>query len=87
MEKTKYDRIKESVNLLKGLLNNGISDTNDAYSQTKAHLDHWIKTGEAANHTIEMRTYRRTAYLTLPLTADKAAEMVLRAQKPQGSPQ
>jgi len=86
MEKTKYDRVKEAVNLLKGLVNNGISDTNDAYSQTKAHLDEWIKTGEAANHVIEMRAYRRTAYLTLPRTADKAAEMVLKAQKHQGSP-
>jgi hypothetical protein len=85
MEKTKYDRIKETVNLLKGLLNNGISDTNDAYSQIKAHLDEWIKTGGAATHVIEMRTYKRTAYLTLPRTADKAAEMVLKAQKPQGS--
>ena len=85
MEKTKYDRVKETVSLLKGLLNNGISDTNDAYSQTKAHLDEWIKTGEAATHVIEMRTYKRTAYLTLPRTADKAAEMVLKAQKPQGS--
>lgn len=85
MEKTKYDRIKETVNLLKGLLNNGISDTNDAYSQTKAHLDEWIKTGEAAEHVIEMRTYRRTAYLTLPRTADKAAEMVLKAQKTRDS--
>ena len=87
MDKTKFDRVKESVNLLKGLINNGISDTNDAYTQTKAHLDNWIKTGEAANHTIEMRTYRRTAYLTLPRTADKAAEMVLKAQKPQDPPQ
>ena len=84
LDKTKYDRIKEAVNLLKGLINNGISDTNDAYSQTKAHLDEWIKTGEAADHVIEMRTYRRTAYLTLPRTADKAAEMVLKAQKPRG---
>lgn len=83
-EKTKYDRVKEAINLLKGLLNNGISDTNDAYTETKAHLDHWIKTGEAADHVVEMRTYRRTAYLTLPWAADKAAEMVLKAQKPHG---
>ena len=87
MDKTKFDRVKESINLLKGLINNGISDTNDAYTQTKEHLDKWIKTGEEANHTIEMRTYRRTAYLTLPRTADKAAEMVLKAQKLQGLPQ
>lgn len=87
LDKTKYDRIKEAVNLLKGLINNGISDTNDAYTQTKTHLDEWIKTGEAADHVIEMRTYRRTAYLTLPRSADKAAEMVLKARKPHEQPQ
>ena len=85
MEKTKFDRVKEAVNLLKGLLNNGISDGNDAYAQTKAHLDEWIKTGEAATHIIPMRTYRRVAHLTLPSRADKAAEMVLKAQRPQDS--
>lgn len=86
MDKTKYDRVKESINLLKGLINNGISDTNDAYSQTKAHLDEWIKTGAASTHVIEMRTYKRTAHLTLPREADKAAEMVLKAQKPHVQP-
>jgi len=82
-DKNKYDRVKETINLLKGLINNGISDGNDGYTQIKEHLDEWIKTGEAANHVIEMRTYRRTAYLTVPRTADKAAELVLKVQKPQ----
>ena len=79
MEKTKYDRVKETVHLLKSLQSNGISDTNDGYTTTKAHMDEWIKTGEAAQHTVEFRTYRRRGYLTLPNTADKAAEMVLKA--------
>lgn len=79
MEKTKYDRVKETVHLLKSLQNNGISDTNDGYTTTKAHMDVWIKTGEAVQHIIEFRTYRRRGILTLPSTADKAAEMVLKA--------
>jgi hypothetical protein len=83
MEKTKYDRVKETVHLLKSLQNNGISDTNDGYTTTKTHMDEWIKTGEAAQHVIEFRTYRRKGILTLPKTADKAAEMVLKATGPQ----
>jgi hypothetical protein len=79
MEKTKYDRVKETVHLLKSLQNNGISDTNDGYTTTKSHMDIWIKTGEAAQHIIEFRTYRRRGILTLPSTADKAAEMLLKA--------
>lgn len=82
-DKNKYERVKETINLLKGLINTGISEGNDGYTKIKEHLDEWIKTGEAANHVIEMRTYRRTAYLTLPRTADKAAEMVLKVQKPR----
>jgi hypothetical protein len=78
-DKTKFDRVKETVRLLKSLIENGISDGNDAYRQTKAHLDEWIKTGEEASHTIHMYTYRRTGHLTLPRRADKAAEMVLKA--------
>lgn len=79
MDKTKFDRIKETVHLLKSLQSNGISDTNDGYLKTKECMDEWIKTGLAADHTIDFRTYRRTGFLTLPKTADKAAEMVLKA--------
>jgi len=82
-DKNKYERVKETINLLKGLINHGISDSNHGYTQIKDCLDEWIKTGEAANHVIEMWTYRRTAYLRLPRTADKAAELVLKVQKPQ----
>ena len=56
MEKTKFDRVKETVHLLKQLQANGISDTNGAYMDTKEALDQWIKTGEAADHVIQFRT-------------------------------
>jgi uncharacterized protein YjgD (DUF1641 family) len=81
MEKTKYDRVKETVHLLKSLQSNGISDSNDGYLKTKECMDEWIKTGVAAEHVIEFYTYRRKGFLTLPNTADKAAEMVLKITK------
>jgi len=81
MEKTKFDRVKETVHLLKQLQANGISETNSAYMDTKEALDAWIKTGEAADHVIQFRTYGRVGHLTLPKTADRAAEMVLKVSK------
>jgi hypothetical protein len=80
-EKTKFDRVKESVRLLKGLLENGVSDSNASYKEIKDCLDLWIVTGDEAMYVIEMRTYRYIAHLTLPQTTDKAAELVLKVHK------
>jgi hypothetical protein len=80
-QKTKFDRVKEAVRLLKGLIENEISETNDGYMKIKERLDEWIQTGQEATHVINMRTYRYMAHLTLPQTEDKAAEIVLKAYK------
>jgi|LauGreDrversion4_2_1035121.scaffolds.fasta_scaffold593470_2 hypothetical protein len=79
MEKTKFDRVKETIRLLKALQGAGISDSNGGYEEIKEKLDLWIETGEAAEYEIPLRTYRRKAILTLPKTADRAAEIILRA--------
>lgn len=78
-EKSKGDRVKESVTILKKLIEVGISDGSEGYEKTKEALDEWIKTGESAQHLIPFRTYRRNGILTLPSTADKVAEFILRA--------
>ncbi len=78
-DKTKFERVKETVTLLKKLQEVGISEHNDGYLEIKEALDEWIKTGEPAEHLIALRTYRRKAILTLPRRADRAAELVLKA--------
>jgi hypothetical protein len=78
-EKTKFDRVKETVTILKKMIEFGISDGNDGYLQAKEALDEWIKTGEAAEHLISLRTYRKNLILSLPSEANKEAQAILRA--------
>jgi hypothetical protein len=80
-EKSKVDRLKETITILKKLMEVGIMDHTDAYLQTKEYLDEWIKTGEEAQHLIDFSKFRRTGILTLPKYADKAAELILRATR------
>jgi hypothetical protein len=76
--KSRFDRVKESVRLLKELIRVGISEDNQGYQDVKDVLDLWIFLGEEIKRDIVLTTYRRTAVLTLPVTADKAAEIVLK---------
>ena len=76
--KSRFDRVKESVRLLKELIRVGISEDNQGYQDVKDVLDLWIFLGEEIKRDIVLTTYRRTAVLTLPATADKAAEIVLK---------
>ncbi len=78
-EKTKGDRVKETITILKKLMEFGVLDYTDAYLQTKEYLDEWIKTGEEAQHLIDFSKFRRTGILVLPKEANKTAELILRA--------
>ena len=78
-EKTKGDRVKETITILRKLMEFGILDYTDAYLKTKEYLDEWIKTGEEAQHLIDFSKVKRTGILTLPKYENKAAELILRA--------
>lgn len=77
-EKPKFDRVKETVTILKKLQEMGVDEENQGYLQAKAALDEWIKTGEAAEHLIALRSYRRNLVLSLPVVASKQAVAILR---------
>lgn len=77
-EKTKFDRVKETITILKKLIEFGVSDGNGGYSDAKEALDEWIKTGEAAEHMIPLRTYRKNLILSLPSDSSKEAVAILR---------
>jgi hypothetical protein len=78
-EKTKGDRVKETITILRKLMEFGIMDHTDAYLKTKEYLDEWIQTGEEAQHLIDFSKVKRTGILTLPKYENKAAELILRA--------
>ena len=79
--KTKGDRVKETITILKKLMEVGIMDHTDAYLKTKEYLDEWIQTGESAQHLIDFSKFKRTGILVLPNEANKTAELILRAAR------
>lgn len=78
-EKTKMERVKETITILKKLMEIGIMDHTDAYLKTKEYLDEWIQTGEENQTLIDFSKVKRTGILTLPKYNNKAAELILRA--------
>lgn len=79
--KSKGDRVKETITILRKLMDFGIMDQTDAYLKTKEYLDEWIKTGEGAQHLIDFSHVQRTGILVLPEEANKSAELILRASR------
>ena len=77
-EKAKFDRVKETVTILKKLQEMGVDEENPGYLEAKAALDEWIRTGTAAEHMIPLRTFRRYLVLSLPNIATKEAVAILR---------
>jgi hypothetical protein len=80
-DKSKGDRVKETISILRKLMDFGILDDTDPYLKTKEYLDEWIKTGEGAQHLIDFSRVRRTGILVLPKEANKSAELILRATR------
>jgi len=77
--KRKEDRLTEAIDILKRLINIGISNTEYGYKQTKAYLDLWIANGEPQSYTIEFARYGRIGYMTLPSEENMKASYILKA--------
>lgn len=78
-QKPKEDRVKESVTLLKKLIEVGIATTDPGFKDTKIQLDKWINEGEAWSGKIEFPRYGRIADLVLPFRKDRVSSMMLKA--------
>ena len=81
--KSKEDRLKETIHLLKQILKLGIADTDPAYIEIKTHLNEWIKSDDkhVKEFNIEFVRHGRKATLTLPWKSDKTCEFLMK--KPQ----
>lgn len=63
--KTKADRVKDAITILKRLQLVGVANTDPGYLETKKYLDEWINTGEYAHHKYYFFRYGRKAELIL----------------------
>lgn len=63
--KTKGDRVKDAIKILKRMQMIGIPSTDPGYQETKKYLDEWILTGEYAHHKYYFFRFGRKAELIL----------------------
>ena len=74
-EKTKEDRLKETLTILKQLLDLGISKEDGSYLLVKEQFDEWIKTGNSWSGSIHFPRHGRRADIELPKRCNKAATL------------
>lgn len=78
-EKTRFDRVKEAVTLLKKLQEVGIPATDPGYRQCKEKIDLWIQEGKSASYQIEFPRHGRKGELVLPMRQGIPPSLNLRA--------
>jgi len=77
-EKTKADRLKETVRLLKELQRVGIRTNDPGYKEIQRLMTVWVNDGVALATVVELVKYGRQADLALPSKASSAASINLR---------
>lgn len=78
-DKSKEDRLKETLRLLKELGRVGFSQLDIGYNDVKAVLSQWVKDGEAVETEVEFPRYNRVAKISLPKTDERAGGITLKA--------
>jgi hypothetical protein len=77
--KEKIDRVKETVHLLKQLIDIGFQETSEGYKDIKAVLDTWIADGRSWSGKVRLPEYGRIAHIVLPSKATATATLKLTA--------
>lgn len=79
LDKTKEDRVKESITLLKKLPGAGIPTSHEVYIHINERLSDWVKIGLPSSEEIDLGTH--VATLTLPIKKDNTISFHLKAKK------
>ena len=79
--KSKRERVKESITILKKLKELGIPNNEPGYYQTKEKLDEWIAGGDQWDGRIDFPRFQRRAELLLPVRPDRVVQMTLFAPR------
>lgn len=75
IEKTKEERVKEGITLLKQVLDLGIPQHHSAYIDLKEQISIWVNTGKAWDGSIPLYPSQRTMYISLPRSAQLVANI------------
>lgn len=82
-EKTKEERLSETVNLLTQLKTNGVRANSLGYLALKQKLTAWVETGMSEDFTVPFREYGREAVVSLPRYNNKAAGIHFNVKEPK----
>jgi hypothetical protein len=78
-DKSKEDRVKETIRLLKELGRVGFNQLDKGYNEVKDVMRKWVEDGEAIETEVEFPRYNRVAKVSLPKEDDRAAGIALKA--------
>lgn len=79
--KSKSDRVKESITILKKLQELGIPKNEPGYLLTKMKLDEWIAGGDTWSGRVDFPRFQRRAEMTLPVRPDRVVSMTIFAPR------
>jgi len=77
-EKSKSERLSETITLLKKLPTAGVPETTYAYCRVKTLMSKWVKDGLPASETIDFVTH--WGVLTLPVVEGKTPSLELKSK-------
>lgn len=79
--KSKADRLKEGIHLLKQLRDNGVREYSFGFIELKEKISEWVKSEESWEGTIDFSDYGRVAIIELPKYDNKAAGINFKVKK------
>lgn len=71
--KSRGDRVKEGIHLLKQLRENGVREYSFGFIELKEKISEWVKSEESWEGTIDFSDYGRIAIIELPKYDNKSA--------------
>ena len=78
IEKTKIERLKEGITLLKKLRETGIDAEDIGSKNIQKAISEWVTTGEEFTDIIPFARYDRNAHISLPKYVGKNASAILK---------
>lgn len=79
--KLKEDRLKEGVNILTQLLNNGIRENSLGYVELKSKITEWIHGDSSWDGIVHFQEYGRFAVVDLPKYNNRSAGIHFKVKK------
>lgn len=79
--KSKEERLKEGINLLKQLKDNGVKDYSLGFIELKDKISEWVKSEDGWEGTISFSDYGRIAEVDLPKYDNRSAGINFKVKK------